>query len=137
MNTKTSNINTRAGLNWNTTIFMVIFHVGAIASLFMLSWKVVPVTILLWWISGSLGIGMGFHRLLTHRGYKTPKLVEYFLTLCGLLALKAAQLIGLSRTEYIMRILTRRVIRTPRGTGAGGHIWVGFCVAPHNSMTTV
>ena len=31
---------------------------------------------------------MGFHRLLTHRGYKTPKAVEYFLTFCGLLALE-------------------------------------------------
>ena len=29
---------------------------------------------------------MGYHRLLTHRGYKTPKLVEYFLSLCGTLA---------------------------------------------------
>ena len=25
-------------------------------------------------------IGMGYHRLLTHRGYKTQSLVEYFLT---------------------------------------------------------
>jgi stearoyl-CoA desaturase (delta-9 desaturase) len=31
---------------------------------------------------------MGFHRLLTHRGFKTPKLVEYFLTFCGLFALE-------------------------------------------------
>src|SRR3712207_6680015 len=31
---------------------------------------------------------MGYHRLLTHRGYKTPKAVEYFLTLCGTLALE-------------------------------------------------
>ena len=31
---------------------------------------------------------MGYHRLLTHRGYKTPKWVEYFLTLCGTLALE-------------------------------------------------
>src|SRR2546425_10613331 len=87
-NARTSNLNTRAGLNWNTTVFMVIFHLGAVASLFMLSWKAVPITILLWWVSGSLGIGMGFHRLLTHRGYRTPKAVEYFLTFCGLLALE-------------------------------------------------
>ena len=42
----------------------------------------------LWWVSGSLGIGMGYHRLLTHRGYKTPKWVEYFLTVCATLALE-------------------------------------------------
>jgi len=31
---------------------------------------------------------MGYHRLLTHRGFKTPKWVEYFLTTCGTLALE-------------------------------------------------
>jgi stearoyl-CoA desaturase (delta-9 desaturase) len=31
---------------------------------------------------------MGFHRLLTHRGFKTPRVVEYFLTVCGTLALE-------------------------------------------------
>jgi sn-1 stearoyl-lipid 9-desaturase len=73
---------------WNTTIFMIIFHLGAAAALFMLNWKVLAVTVVLWWIGGSLGIGMGFHRLLTHRGFKTPKVVEYFLTICGLIALE-------------------------------------------------
>ncbi len=31
---------------------------------------------------------MAYHRLLTHRSYKTHKWVEYFLTLCGTLALE-------------------------------------------------
>ena len=31
---------------------------------------------------------MSYHRLLTHRGYKTHKWVEYFLTICGTLALE-------------------------------------------------
>jgi fatty-acid desaturase len=78
----------RGAIQWNTTVFMIIFHTCALISLFMINWKVWPLTILLWWVSGSLGIGMGFHRLLTHRGYKTPKAVEYFLTFCGLLALE-------------------------------------------------
>jgi len=75
-------------IHWNTSIFMVIFHVGAVAGLFMFSWQALIATIALWWVGGSLGIGMGFHRLLTHRGFKTPKAVEYFLTFCGLLALE-------------------------------------------------
>jgi sn-1 stearoyl-lipid 9-desaturase len=77
-----------AGINWTTTIFMVIFHAGALAALFTFSWTALFVTLFLWWVSGSLGIGIGFHRLLTHRGYKTPKPVEYFLTVCGTLALE-------------------------------------------------
>jgi len=56
--------------------------------LFFFTWKAFALTLLLWWVSGSLGIGMGYHRLLTHRGYKTPKWMEYFLTVCGTLALE-------------------------------------------------
>src|SRR5215468_6673577 len=75
-------------INWNTLIFMIIFHAGALAAFFWFSWSAVGVSVLLSWVAGSLGIGVGFHRLLTHRGFKTPKLVEYLLTFCGLLALE-------------------------------------------------
>jgi stearoyl-CoA desaturase (delta-9 desaturase) len=78
----------RAGINWGTAIAMGLFHVGAIAALFFFTWPAFFVAIFLWWISGSLGIGMSYHRLLTHRGYKTPKWVEYFLTWCATLALE-------------------------------------------------
>ena len=86
-----TSINKRArGINWDTVIFMGLFHLGAVAALFMFKWQALVVAIVLWWITASLGVGMGFHRLLTHRGYKTPKLVEYFLTLCGTLAFEGA-----------------------------------------------
>src|SRR5204863_9092335 len=75
-------------INWITTIAMTAFHIGAIAALFYINWGAIAVAVFLWWVSGSLGIGMGYHRLLTHRGYKTPRWMEYFLTLCGRLALE-------------------------------------------------
>lgn len=74
-------------INWVTAFFMAAFHLGAVA-LFFFSWKALFVAILLWCISGSLGIGTGYHRLLTHRGYRTPKWVEYFLTVCATLTLE-------------------------------------------------
>jgi stearoyl-CoA desaturase (delta-9 desaturase) len=80
----------RTGINWNTLIFMSVFHAGAVAALFFFSWQALLVTVFLWWVSGSLGIGMGYHRLLTHRGYRVPKAVEYFLALCGTLALEGS-----------------------------------------------
>ena len=73
---------------WLTTSFMLAFHIGAFAALFFFSWKAFLLAMLLWWIAGGLGIGMGYHRLLTHRGYKTPKWIEYCLTICGTLALE-------------------------------------------------
>jgi stearoyl-CoA desaturase (delta-9 desaturase) len=67
---------------------MLAFHIGAVAALFFFSWKALLLAIVLWWVAGGLGIGMGYHRLLTHRGYKTPKWMEYFLTVCGTLTLE-------------------------------------------------
>lgn len=73
---------------WLTTSFMLAFHIGAVAALFFFSWRAFLLAMLLWWIAGGLGIGMGYHRLLTHRGYKTPKWIEYCLTISGTLALE-------------------------------------------------
>ncbi len=76
------------GTNWITAIAMTAFHIGAVAAFFYFDWGAIVATLILWYVSGSWGIGMGYHRLLTHRGFKTPKWVEYFLTLCGTLALE-------------------------------------------------
>jgi fatty-acid desaturase len=64
-------------INWVTTFFVAAFHIGGIAALFFFIWEALFVAIVLWWISGSPGIEVGYHRLLTHRGYRTPKWVEW------------------------------------------------------------
>ena len=73
---------------WTTSLVLVAFHVGAIAALFFFTWKAFIVSMVLWWLAGGLGIGVGYHRLLTHRGYKTPKWVEYLLTILATLTLE-------------------------------------------------
>ena len=79
-------------IQWITLSAVAIFHILAVAALFTFSWQNLLAFIILWWVSGSLGIGMAYHRLLTHGGYKTPKWLEYFLTLCGTLALQSGAL---------------------------------------------
>lgn len=81
------NVN-KSTLNWGSSFFLLVFHIGAIAALFMWSWKAIAVSAFLWWVSGSFGIGMGYHRLLTHRGYKVPKWLEYLMTICGTMAME-------------------------------------------------
>jgi stearoyl-CoA desaturase (delta-9 desaturase) len=76
-------------INWSTVLAVAIFHFLALISLFYFSWQNLLIAAILFWISGSLGIGLGYHRLLTHRGFKTPKWFEYFLTICGMLALQS------------------------------------------------
>jgi fatty-acid desaturase len=78
----------RDGINWISLVAFAVFHAGAVAALFYFSWPAVFTAMGLYWISMSLGIGMGYHRLLTHRSYKTPKWIEYFLAICGMLALE-------------------------------------------------
>jgi fatty-acid desaturase len=74
--------------NWLTTSFMVAFHVGALIALFMFSWSALAVFVATWLLAINIGIGMSYHRLLTHRGYKTPRWVEYVMAVCGTLALE-------------------------------------------------
>ena len=78
----------REGINWTSLIAFTVFHLGAVAALFFFSWKALLTALALYWISLSFGIGMGYHRLLTHRSYKAPKWIEYGLAICGTLALE-------------------------------------------------
>jgi fatty-acid desaturase len=74
--------------NWVTNFFLVAFHVGAVAALFFFSWQGLALALILWWVTGSLGIGMGYHRLLTHRSYKAPKWLEYLFTIFATMTLE-------------------------------------------------
>ena len=75
-------------LNWITIIFLAIFHAGALAAPFFFEWKSLAVMVLLYWITIGWGIGMGYHRLHTHRSYVVPKWLEYLFALCGTLTLE-------------------------------------------------
>lgn len=79
-------------INWTTLIAVIIFHALAIVALFTFSWANLTAALILWWIGGSWGIGMGYHRLLTHRGFKAPKWLEYFMSICGTLAMQSGPL---------------------------------------------
>ena len=75
-------------INWITSIFMGAFHAGAIAALFFFSWKNLAAAMIMYFFAINVGIGMAYHRLLTHRGYRVPKWLEYFLSACGTMALE-------------------------------------------------
>lgn len=79
-------------LNWNTIVAITIFHVVAVAALFTFSWQNLAAAFIMWWLAGSLGIGVGYHRLLTHRGFTSPKWLEYVLSVLGTLALQSGPL---------------------------------------------
>ena len=75
-------------LNWNTIILVAVFHVVGVAALFTFSWPNAIATLITWWVAASWGIGIAYHRLLTHRGFTTSKWM-IFLATCGTLGLQS------------------------------------------------
>jgi fatty-acid desaturase len=81
-------ISTSQPVNWPVAITIGIFHLLAIAALFVFSWKLLAASVFLYWVATGLGISMGYHRLHTHRSYKVPLALEYFFAVCGTLTLE-------------------------------------------------
>jgi stearoyl-CoA desaturase (delta-9 desaturase) len=76
------------GLNVTTAVAMSAFHVLSLAAFFFIDFGAILTAVVLYFVAGMLGIGMAYHRLLTHRSYRTTRWMEYFLTWCGTLALE-------------------------------------------------
>jgi len=75
-------------VNWKNVAMLSSFHVVAILALFTFSWQNLAALLIVKWIVGSLGIGVGWHRLLTHRSFKAPKWLEYVLTILGTMSMQ-------------------------------------------------
>ncbi len=83
-----SSTNRFAQINWVTLIAMSIFHVLAVAAFFFVDWGAIALAAALHWLAIGWGIGLGYHRLHTHRAYRAPKWFERFLAVCGTLTLE-------------------------------------------------
>jgi sn-2 palmitoyl-lipid 9-desaturase len=75
-------------LNWTAIIFFSVVHALAFLAPWFFSWSALGVALLLHWFFGSIGICLGYHRLLTHRSLQVSKGLEYVITLIGALALQ-------------------------------------------------
>jgi stearoyl-CoA desaturase (delta-9 desaturase) len=87
---------TSEGLNSGTVLVMVLFHVGALGALFLFTWQRLLVAAILYMLAINVGIGMCYHRLLTHRGYQVPKWLEYLMTMCATMALEGGPIFWVS-----------------------------------------
>jgi fatty-acid desaturase len=110
------------------------FHIQAAIALFEFSWTRLCVALTLYWISVGLGISMGYHRLHTHRGFKTYKLFEYFLAVCGTLTLEGGPLFWVATHRLHHQFSDQpEDPHTPRVNGFWAHIgWIVFGEAHHN-----
>lgn len=78
----------KLGIQWFLVIVLASFHLGALAALFYFRWSAIGMFVAVWILAQNVGIAMGYHRLLTHGGYVTPRWLEYCIATCGTLALQ-------------------------------------------------
>ncbi len=88
MSTTPADLSDPKKINWTNCIAFGLFHLGAVAALFMFSWPAFAIALFLYWMCTGLGISMGYHRLHTHRSYQVPLALEYFFAVCGTLTLE-------------------------------------------------
>jgi sn-1 stearoyl-lipid 9-desaturase len=81
---------------------LTIIHLGALFAPFTFSWSLLAIALFLHWLTCGLGITLGYHRLMSHRSFKTPKWVEYILVTLGTLTLQGSPIdwIGIHRLHH-------------------------------------
>jgi sn-2 palmitoyl-lipid 9-desaturase len=75
-------------LSWTNVAFFSAVHVLALLAPWFFSWSALGITLFLHWLLGSIGICLGYHRLLSHRSFQLPKGLEYAIALLGASAMQ-------------------------------------------------
>ncbi|MBM3964128.1 MAG: acyl-CoA desaturase [Planctomycetes bacterium] len=73
-------------IQWGSTIWLVLLHIGALAAPWTFTRSGLFLALILHWATGSIGICLGFHRLLTHTGLEVPRWVRNTVAVIGTLA---------------------------------------------------
>jgi len=74
------------GLEWSAVLWLGFVHLGALAAPFFFTWQALLVTVVLSWMTGCLGVCLGYHRLLTHTSLETSGWLRRVLAVLGTLA---------------------------------------------------
>ena len=123
----------KSGVTWLTLSVIIFFHMGALAAFFFFSWSRLAVMAILYVLAINVGIGMCYHRLLTHRGYQTPKWIEYIMSICATLSLEGGPIFWVS-THRVHHQLSDHEgdPHTPKEGGWWAHAgWILFGKALH------
>jgi fatty-acid desaturase len=90
--------------NWFAGSVLGLIHLGALAAFWpgFFHWSVLIVLGVLMYVTGGIGIALGFHRTLTHRSVALWKPLEYAVAICGCLALQGSPIewVATHRTHH-------------------------------------
>lgn len=73
--------------SWRNALWIGAVHLIALAGAIpYFSWAGFTAFLVLYYVSGMIGITFGYHRMLTHHSFQAPRWLENFAALCGTLA---------------------------------------------------
>ena len=114
---------------------MVVFHVSPSRRSGSSRWQNLVVALVLHWMAVGFGISLGYHRLHTHRGFKTSKAFEYFLAVCGTLTLEGGPIFWVATHRQHHQLSDQDGDpHSPRDGGFWAHMgWILFGDTHHNN----
>lgn len=71
------------GLDWPVVIWIIVTHAGALGAFYFFTWKALALFAALSFITGALGVCMGYHRLLTHGSFQTYRPMRWLFAWLG------------------------------------------------------
>ncbi|MCL4201021.1 MAG: fatty acid desaturase [Pirellulaceae bacterium] len=82
-----------AGIDWPVVAWIGLAHVGMLAAPWFFTWKALALFAILAWVTGSLGVCMGYHRYLTHGSFCTFRPIRWLLAFLGQLSGEGSALV--------------------------------------------
>jgi len=72
-----------ADLDWPAVIWIGAIHLAALAAPFYFTWSGLAICLSLYWVTGGLGVCLGYHRLLTHGSFQTSPAMRFLFAWLG------------------------------------------------------
>jgi stearoyl-CoA desaturase (delta-9 desaturase) len=113
--------------DWLNVGYFTAIHVGALFAPAAFSWSAFGVFLFLYWLSASVGICLTYHRLLTHRGFKVPRPLEYVFTFIGMLASEGGAItwVAMHRMHHTLSDRPGKDLHTPKDGFWWSHLgWI-------------
>lgn len=127
-------------IEWFYAIVTVVTHLGCLIAPFYFTYSGLLIALVLYFVTGCLGITLGYHRLLTHNSFSTFPIIRYALTLCGCLGFMGGPLIWVgSHRIHHAHSDKEKDPHSPNHGFLWSHIlWVLFKEPPgHKSLSAV
>ena len=74
------------GVDWGVVAWIAVVHLGVLAAPWTFSWQGLVAMFALYWLTGGIGICLGFHRLISHGSFQTYKPMRWLIAWIGGLA---------------------------------------------------